>query len=71
MIHILGQVQWAEDNRPDGVLPVKQQRGGRTRDRLLIRWPAADREARFQLDIGRGNLGSGGLLGWRVLPALP
>ena len=36
MVHILGQARWAEDNPPDGVLPVKQQRGERTRDRLLI-----------------------------------
>jgi AcrR family transcriptional regulator len=36
MIHIPGQARWAEDNPPDGVLPVKQPRGERTRDRLLI-----------------------------------
>jgi AcrR family transcriptional regulator len=35
MIHIFAQVQPGEDDAPDGVLPVKQERGGRTRDRLL------------------------------------
>jgi AcrR family transcriptional regulator len=35
MIHISAQVQRAEHDAPDGVLPVKQERGGRTRDRLL------------------------------------
>lgn len=35
MIHITGQAGWAEDEAPDGVLPVKQRRGGHTRDRLL------------------------------------
>ena len=35
MVHILPAVQWPDDNPPDGVLPVKQQRGGLTRDRLL------------------------------------
>jgi AcrR family transcriptional regulator len=35
MVHISGQVQWAEGQTPDGVLPVKQERGSRTRDKLL------------------------------------
>jgi AcrR family transcriptional regulator len=35
MVHISAQVQRAEDDALDGVLPVKQERGGRTRDRLL------------------------------------
>jgi AcrR family transcriptional regulator len=35
MIHILRQERWTEDAAPEGVLPVKQRRGGRTRDRLL------------------------------------
>src|SRR6478736_1306527 len=35
MIHISAQVQRAKHDAPDGVLPVKQERGGRTRDRLL------------------------------------
>src|SRR5689334_18223848 len=35
MVHILDGVQWAEGHAPDGVLPVKQERGSRTRDKLL------------------------------------
>lgn len=35
MVHILDRVQWAEGHPPDGVLPVKQERGSRTRDKLL------------------------------------
>jgi AcrR family transcriptional regulator len=35
MVHVSAPVQWPDDSPPDGVLPVKQQRGGRTRDRLL------------------------------------
>jgi AcrR family transcriptional regulator len=35
MIHVSAQVQWPDSDLPDGVLPVKQPRGGRTRDRLL------------------------------------
>ena len=34
MVHISSQVKWA-DEPPDGVLPAKQRRGERTRDRLL------------------------------------
>src|SRR4051812_31267096 len=35
MVHVSDQVHWAEGRVPDGVLPVKQERGSRTRDRLL------------------------------------
>jgi len=35
MVHILDRVQWAEGHAADGVLPVKQERGSRTRDKLL------------------------------------
>ena len=35
MVHILDRVQWTEGHAPDGVLPVKQERGSRTRDKLL------------------------------------
>src|ERR1700741_1084014 len=35
MIHIHGQARWADDDAPEGVLPVKQRRGERTRDSLL------------------------------------
>ena len=35
MVHILDRVQRTEGHALDGVLPVKQERGSRTRDRLL------------------------------------
>jgi AcrR family transcriptional regulator len=35
MVHILDRVQWTEGHASDGVLPVKQERGSRTRDKLL------------------------------------
>ncbi len=35
MVHISGRVQRARVTLPEGVLPVRQERGGRTRDRLL------------------------------------
>ena len=35
MVHVSGRVQRADTGLPDGVLPVRQERGGRTRDRLL------------------------------------
>jgi AcrR family transcriptional regulator len=35
MVHISDRVQWAEGRTPEGVLPVKQERGSRTRDNLL------------------------------------
>src|SRR6185312_16157584 len=36
LIHISGQAMSSDDGLLDGVLPVKQQRGRATRDRLLI-----------------------------------
>jgi len=35
MVHVSNQVKWADEVPPDGVLPVRQQRGERTRNRLL------------------------------------